>query len=248
MTANASPGMRYLIEAGRLVDRLLVDEWPRIRAGAELMAETLARGGVIHAFGTGHSHMLAEELFYRAGGLVRVRAHPVRGAHAPRRRPAVHGAGAAAGAGRGDPATSIRWPRATCSSSRPTPAATSWRLESSRSVRRDRGVRVIAITSLAHATSRARRHKDVPLLDAIADVVIDNGGCVGDAAVDIDGFTTRVAPTSTVVRRRDPQRDGRRGRGHPRGARHRRRRSTPAPTSPAATRPTPAFGRPEDHA
>ena len=31
------------------------------------------RGGTVHAFGTGHSHMLAEELFYRAGGLVRVR-------------------------------------------------------------------------------------------------------------------------------------------------------------------------------
>ena len=27
----------------------------------------------VHAFGTGHSHMLAEELFYRAGGLVRVK-------------------------------------------------------------------------------------------------------------------------------------------------------------------------------
>ena len=52
---------------------------------------------------------------------------------------------------------------------------------------------------MAHATSRARRHKDVPLLDAIADVVVDNGGCVGDAAVAIDGFATRVAPTSTVT-------------------------------------------------
>jgi uncharacterized phosphosugar-binding protein len=29
--------------------------------------------------------------------------------------------------------------------------------------------------------------------------VIDNGGVVGDAAVDIAGFDQRVAPTSTVV-------------------------------------------------
>ena len=37
------------------------------------MADAIAAGGAIHAFGSGHSHMLAEELFYRAGGLVRVR-------------------------------------------------------------------------------------------------------------------------------------------------------------------------------
>ena len=44
-----------------------------IRAAAELVADALAAGGVVHAFGSGHSHMLAEELFYRAGGLVHVR-------------------------------------------------------------------------------------------------------------------------------------------------------------------------------
>jgi uncharacterized phosphosugar-binding protein len=33
----------------------------------------------------------------------------------------------------------------------------------------------------------------------VADVVIDNGGSVGDAAVEIEGFGRKVAPTSTVV-------------------------------------------------
>jgi uncharacterized phosphosugar-binding protein len=197
MTADASPGMRYLLEAGRLVDRLLVDEWSRIRAGAELMAETLARGGVIHAFGTGHSHMLAEELFYRAGGLVRVEPILFEGLmlHAGARLSTalerLPGLGEAileehpmaegdvlvvASNSGGNVVGSVLAQRA-----------------------RDRGVRVIAIESVAHATSKSRRHKDVPLLDAIADVVVDNGGCVGDAAVAIDGFTTRVAPTSTVT-------------------------------------------------
>lgn len=36
---------------------------------ASQMAETVQRGGRLFVFGTGHSHMLAEEAFYRAGGL-----------------------------------------------------------------------------------------------------------------------------------------------------------------------------------
>src|SRR3954469_319619 len=39
-----------------------------------LIAESIAAGGILHLFGTGHGHMLAEELFYRAGGLVPVNA------------------------------------------------------------------------------------------------------------------------------------------------------------------------------
>ncbi|HEY8198789.1 MAG TPA: sugar isomerase domain-containing protein, partial [Candidatus Limnocylindrales bacterium] len=67
-----SAGRRYLDVVGRLVERLITEEWPNIRAAAELVADALARGRFVHVFGTGHSHMLAEELFYRAGGLVRV--------------------------------------------------------------------------------------------------------------------------------------------------------------------------------
>src|SRR5688500_11252221 len=36
--------------------------------------ETLKSGGVFHVFGTGHAHMIAEELFRRAGGLIPVNA------------------------------------------------------------------------------------------------------------------------------------------------------------------------------
>src|SRR6185503_17348116 len=39
---------------------------------AEKMAETILAGGRIFVFGTGHSHMLAEEGYARAGGLMSV--------------------------------------------------------------------------------------------------------------------------------------------------------------------------------
>lgn len=64
---------------------------------------------------------------------------------------------------------------------------------------RDKGIRIIAITSLQHATSARARTNSRPRLHELADIVIDNGGTVGDAAVAIDGFDKRVAPTSSVV-------------------------------------------------
>lgn len=41
------------------------------RAGC-LLADTMEQDGLIHVFGCGHSHMVSEELFYRAGGLAAI--------------------------------------------------------------------------------------------------------------------------------------------------------------------------------
>src|SRR5438132_270570 len=37
---------------------------------AKLIAQTIKNDGVLHLFGCGHSHILVEEVFYRAGGIV----------------------------------------------------------------------------------------------------------------------------------------------------------------------------------
>lgn len=197
MNDIASPGMRYLLEAGRLVDRLLTDEWPRIREGAELMADALAGGGVIHAFGTGHSHMLAEELFYRAGGLVRVEPILFEGLmlHAGARLSTALERLPGLGAAILDEHPIAAGDVLVVASNSGGNAVGS---DLARRAR-DLGAHVIAIESVAHASSSSRRHKGVTPLDAIAQVVVDNGGCVGDAAVTVDGFATRVSPTSTVT-------------------------------------------------
>ena len=50
----------------------LVDEKEseNIKKASKLILETFKNKGIVHVFATGHSHMFAEELFYRAGGLV----------------------------------------------------------------------------------------------------------------------------------------------------------------------------------
>lgn len=192
-----SAGRRYLVEAQATVARLLDAEWPAIDAAAALLTDALAAGRALHAFGTGHSHMLAEELFHRAGGLVRV--HPIlfdgvtlhQGAELATQLERLPGLAAAIAADHpmapGDVLLIV-------SNSGGNAVITEMA-----NLARERGVRTIGITSLRHATSPTARDAGGPRLHQLVDVAIDNGGVVGDAAVAIDGLPGPVGPTSTVA-------------------------------------------------
>ncbi len=45
-------------------------ETGNIQKAAKIIVDSFEKKGILHVFATGHSHMFAEELFYRAGGLV----------------------------------------------------------------------------------------------------------------------------------------------------------------------------------
>ena len=55
-----------------VLDQIFTQENEKIQQAGAMLAETLEKDGLLYVFGCGHSHMLAEELFYRAGGLVPV--------------------------------------------------------------------------------------------------------------------------------------------------------------------------------
>jgi uncharacterized phosphosugar-binding protein len=195
--SSMTAGRRYLAVANELVARLASEEWSRIAAAADLLTDAIASGRMVHAFGSGHSHMLAEELFYRAGGLVRVRPILFEGlmlhgsATLGTTLERMPGLAAALFADHPmDPGDVLIVASNSGSNAVTTELAT---------LARDHGVRTIAITSLRHATSSAARVSDGPRLHDLVDVAIDNGGAVGDAAVTIEGLGTRVGPTSTVV-------------------------------------------------
>lgn len=193
----ASPGRDYLSIAASLLQRLGDDRWSSIDAAADVVATSLAAGGTIHAFGTGHSHMLAEEIFYRAGGLVRVRPILFDGLMLHGSAPLstalerLDGLAEALVADHGVAAGDVVFVISNSGGN----AVTAELVEAVHA----RGARVIAVTSVAHATSPARRASTRRPLHETADVVIDNGGVVGDAAVQIDGLDRGVGPTSTVI-------------------------------------------------
>ena len=61
------------------------------------------------------------------------------------------------------------------------------------------GVTTIAITNLAYSSSVTSRHPSGKRLFEVCDMVIDNKGIPGDAAVNLEGLPEKIGPTSTAV-------------------------------------------------
>ena len=59
----------YLNTIKALLDQLADTQAETMEKAARALGDTLRQDGIIYLFGCGHSHMLAEEGFYRAGGL-----------------------------------------------------------------------------------------------------------------------------------------------------------------------------------
>ncbi|MDB5074160.1 MAG: hypothetical protein JWO42_339, partial [Chloroflexi bacterium] len=64
----------YFATIRQLLGNLEQRQGPAIVQAARLVADVIAGGGVVHVFGSGHSHMMAEEVFHRAGGLMAINA------------------------------------------------------------------------------------------------------------------------------------------------------------------------------
>ena len=63
---------RYTSQALALLQTVVKQEKPAMQQAAQWMAEAIEADRIIYTFGTGHSYVLAAELFHRAGGLAAV--------------------------------------------------------------------------------------------------------------------------------------------------------------------------------
>lgn len=188
---------RYFDVVIDLLSRLRESQRSAVAAAAAALAATVRAGGIVHLFGTGHSHMLAEEVFYRAGGLLAINAMldatVVLSGGAQRSTITERTPGAALAIARrydlraGDAGIVI-------SNSGRNPAP----IEMAR-LMKDRGLTVIALTSMAHSRAFAPLPPHSDRLADVADIVLDNGGAVGDAALRLEGVPHPVGPTSTIA-------------------------------------------------
>lgn len=55
-----------------LIEQVSLKEDEAMNQAASIIYEAMKKGLLLHCFATGHSHMICEELFYRAGGLVQI--------------------------------------------------------------------------------------------------------------------------------------------------------------------------------
>src|SRR5699024_4450716 len=61
---------KYFRHLYDVFEEMLDSQGQTIETVATLMAESIAQGGIVHLFGSGHSHMIAEEVVHRAGSLM----------------------------------------------------------------------------------------------------------------------------------------------------------------------------------
>lgn len=197
MSETSNPVTDYLDTARSLIDTLLQTQLPAIYAAGDLVADTIRADGLVHVFGSGHSHMLAEELFYRAGGLAAV--NPILLEDLMLHRAAVESTVRERIQGRG---AAIFTTLTVTSDDVLIVASNSGgnvvAAELARAAR-DVGIPVVAIVSLRHARSSASFGGGTSVLEGLADVVIDNGGVAGDAAVNVPGVSVPMGPTSSVI-------------------------------------------------
>lgn len=185
----------YLEKLEEILREMAQQEGEAIRKAAALIYHRVKNGGFLYVFGTGHGHMLAEELFYRAGGMVRV--IPMLDEQAMLH---ISASGSTAYEREIGNASDILSRYALNEKDILLIASNSGRnavpveiaLLSSQ-----KGAATIALTNLKHSESVPSRHPGGKKLYEVCDVVIDNHGVPGDACVHIGGKW--ISPTSTAV-------------------------------------------------
>ncbi len=189
-----SETFEYVAEVRRHLDEVERDGDALLLA-ARWCADAIASGGLVHVFGSGHSHMVAEEAFYRAGGLVPVNAvlvdwlmvHPGKRASLLERLP---GLGEVILATEPVQKGDVFFVSSNAGRN-PAPIEVA-------EAAKGRGAKVVAVVSREHSAKvEARGGLGIKLAD-VADLVIDNHAPLGDAAIAV-GDDVKVGGLSSVM-------------------------------------------------
>ncbi|HEY0594079.1 MAG TPA: SIS domain-containing protein [Thermoanaerobaculia bacterium] len=185
-----------------VLDRIWATQSEAIRKAAVMMADSAAKGGLVHLFGSGHSVLPVQDIFPRYGSY-------------PLFRPMmdmrlmwtnVIGSGGARG---------LIWLERregyadVIFENEPVKAGDVMMIFSHGGlnaagievamISRQRGMKVVAVTSMDNQRTREATHSSGKKLSEVADLVIDNCVEAQDAQVSIEGWREPVAAGSTVA-------------------------------------------------
>ena len=193
---------RLLHEVTTRLDRLAaLAEAGGLDAPVEMITRALDAGGIVQAFGTGHSQAFAMEIAGRAGGLIPTNSIALRDVvFLGGRDPSILSGAAAL---ERDPAiVDDLW-----ETIQPHPADV-FVIASNSGVNgsivgialaaKEHGHGVIAVTSLDHTAQVTSKHPSGKRLSEVADVVIDNLAPYGDTALTLGGSPGRAVGVGAV--------------------------------------------------
>ncbi len=175
----------------KVIDALLKEvedtQGANITKAAQLIAESIMSGGILQAFGSGHSYAAAIEICGRAGGLIPAKAI---------KEPAMGNYESIEGVGtlfikKSDFRKEDIVVLISNSGRNPLPIEIAMKVKSV-------GAKLIVVTSLEVSKKLSCRHSGGKNLWEFADVVLDNRVAFGDASVEVEGLPVKVCGTSSI--------------------------------------------------
>ncbi len=194
--------LQYFDEAQKIVDAVRSTQMGKIEEAAQLCADTIGQGGLVHLFGTGHSRIPVEEMFPRHGSFPGF--HPiidlsmtfhtqVVGSNGQRQAMLIE---KMEGLGDAILQNFVFRPYDTFmifSNSGVNNVIMDVALGA-----KARGMKVISVVSVDHCVATPPRHKSGKRLIDASDIVLDNCTPKGDALVEVEGLEYPVGPGSTI--------------------------------------------------
>ena len=186
----------YFEQIDHIIEKVRTTQAGNIMKAAEILADTTEKGGIIYGFGTGHSHLVCDDAFWRAATPANYCALLEPSASGNQEITKSYYVENTYGIGK----MIVDYHRITpndCmiiisnSGNNIAPVDAALRAK-------EKGIPVIAITAVEYSDYLKTKHKDGVKLKDVADVVLDNCSLIGDAAVDIEGFEMKVGSTSTI--------------------------------------------------
>lgn len=188
---------KYLDQISDLITKLGETQGKEIEAAAILVADSIGSDGIVHTFGTGHSALVAQEIFTRAGGIVPVNAildpsfllssGALRSTALERTPGTATSALSGHDVREGDVAIII-------SNSGKNQAPVEMAL-----LLKEMGIKIIAVTSLKHTACVKSSHPSKKRLFEVADVVLDNMAPKGDASIVVEGVKAPMGAVSGII-------------------------------------------------
>jgi uncharacterized phosphosugar-binding protein len=189
--------IKYTTALKDVLNQILETQMDQVEKAAEIVATAIAQDGLLYTFGTGHSHVTAEDLTYRAGGLIAVDAILERSLTGHEKVAQSEYMERVEGIAK----VILDYYELTSqdallvvSNSGRNAAPIEMAM-----IAHERGVPVIGVTSLAHSKGTASRHSSGKKMYEYCDVVIDNLCPKGDCLLHLDGLEQPVGAGSSVA-------------------------------------------------
>jgi uncharacterized phosphosugar-binding protein len=194
--------MNYLDGVRKIIEKIDATQMDVIDQAVDICMHSMLNNNVVHLFGSGHSRMAVEEMYPRYGSfagfhpmveLSLTNHHAVVGSNGQRQAMYLENVEGFGKVIVGNFHYGAHDSIIIFSHSGTGNVVIDIALEM-----KQRGIPVIAVTSLAHSKLSVSKHSSGKKLYEAADVVIDNCAIPGDAMVKINDLETPVGPGSTI--------------------------------------------------